>query len=415
MRSIIKHPELAEEGKIRVDWAEQHMPALKLIVDEYKDEKPLKDLKISACLHVTKETGVLIKSLHQLGAEVNLAASNPLTTQDDVAAYLAQIGINVFAWRGEKENEYFSMIKKILEFNPDIVIDDGGDLHVMLHEEERKRAMKILGGTEETTTGVIRLKALEKMEKLLYPVIAVNNAETKRMFDNKYGTGQSTMDGIMRATSLLLAGKKVVVCGYGWVGRGIASRARGLGAHVIVTEVDPIKAIEALLDGFEVMSINEAAEKGDIFITATGQINVIRGEHMVKMKNGAILANSGHFNVEVSIEDLEKMSVSKRKIRKNVDEYVLKNGKKLYLLGEGRLINLVAAEGHPPEVMMCSFSNQLLSIIYISKNHDKLTKKVYNVPRSIDKKVAEYILKAWNVKIDELIEEQVRYAKSWRW
>ncbi|RLG61248.1 adenosylhomocysteinase, partial [Candidatus Geothermarchaeota archaeon] len=361
---------------------------------------------------VTKETAVFIKSLKNLGADVSLCASNPLSTQDDVAAYLASIGVNVFAWRGETDEEYLSMIEKVIESKPDIAIDDGGDLHVMLHEREE---LQVIGGTEETTTGVIRLKALERARKLLYPIIAVNNAKTKRIFDNKYGTGQSTIDGIMRATSLLLAGKKVVVCGYGWVGRGIAKRAKGMGAHVIVTEVDPIKALEALFDGFDVMPMQKAAKVGDVFITATGQINVIRREHMLKMKNGAILANSGHFNVEISLRDLEEISVKKRRIKNHVDEYTLKNGRKLFLLGEGRLINLVAAEGHPPEVMTCSFSNQLLSVIYILRNHEKMDKKVYDVPENIDEEVAASVLKSWNIELDQLTEEQRKYAESWRW
>ena len=414
MKGRIKHPEWADKGRIKVEWAERHMPAIGEIVKKYLKTKPLEGIRIGACLHVTKETAVLVKALQQLGARVRLAGSNPLTTQDDVAAYLDSIGIEVFAWRGETQDEYFEMIKQVTEIKPDIVIDDGADLHVTLHEEKKEIAERILGGTEETTTGVIRLKALSKAGKLLYPVIAVNNAKTKTIFDNKYGTGQSTIDGIMRATSLLIAGKCVVVCGYGWVGRGIAMRAKGMGARVIVTEVDPIKAIEALFDGFEVMTIGKAAELGDIFITATGQIDVIREEHMLKMKDGAILANSGHFNVEVSVSDLERISVSKRKVREYVEEYTLKNGKKLYLLGEGRLINLVAAEGHPPEVMMCSFSNQLLSIIYIVKNHDKMERKVYNVPEEVDTSVAQYILKAWGVKIDKLTEKQKKYAESWR-
>ncbi len=413
MNSLIKYPELASRGELRVEWAEAHMPAIGEIVEEYRGDRPLKGRTVSACLHVTKETAVLVKALKSLGAKVALAGSNPLTTQDDVAAHLSTVGINVFAWRGETEDEYFTLLAKVLDFKPDVVIDDGGDAHVYVHERRRDLLEGVIGGTEETTTGVNRLRALEKAGKLKYPVIAVNDTRTKRIFDNKYGTGQSTNDGILRATSLLISGKTFVVCGYGWVGRGIAKRAQGMGANVVVTEVDPIHALEAYMDGFRVMSMSKAAEIGDLFVTATGQTRVIRSEHMEKMKDGAILANSGHFNVEISLEDLESHSMKKRSIRNALEEYTLRNGRKIYLLGEGRLINLVAAEGHPPEVMMCSFANQILSVIHLVETGGSLEPMVHVVPREIDMKVADFTLKGWDIEIDELTEDQRRYAESW--
>jgi len=390
------------------------MPALREAYEDYKDLKPLKGYKITLCLHITKETGAFIRVLKELGAEISLTASNPLSTQDEVAAYLAKIGINVFGWRGEDEDDYHEMMSTALDLEPNLVVDDGGDLHTMIHSERRELTQNIIGGTEETTTGVIRLRAMEKDGILKYPVIAVNDTPTKRLFDNKYGSGQSALDGILRATSLLIAGKIVVVAGYGYVGRGVAMRARGLGARVIVTEVDPVKAIEAHLDGFEVLPMYKAAEKGDIFITCTGMKGVIRGEHIKRMKDGAILANAGHFNVEVNINDLEELSRSKERIRKYIDKYILEDGRKIYLLGEGRLINLVAAEGHPPDVMMNSFTNQLLSIIYLVENRGKLENRVYQVPESIDGRVAEYTLRGWNIEIDKLSDEQKRYWESWK-
>jgi adenosylhomocysteinase len=412
LQSKIANPSLASEGEKSYSWAYRNMPALIKTIDSFGEKKPLAGKKIAMCLHVTKETSVLVMGLKKLGADVYLSAANPLTTQDDIAAYLSSQGITVFAWRGENTDEYFDCIRNILRVKPDIIMDDGGDAHITFHEEFSDH--KVIGGTEETTTGVTRLKALSKAGKLLYPVIAVNNAYTKFLFDNRYGTGQSTFDGLLRATSLLIAGKKVVVAGYGWVGKGIAKRARGLDAHVIVTEVDPLKALEAHMDGFEVMPMIKAAEVGDIFITATGQINVIRGEHLERMKDGAILANAGHFDVEINVKYLEQNSLSKRSVRQFVDEYKLKNGKRLYLIGKGRIVNLVAAEGHPPEVMMMSFSNQLLSVVYISENYSNLKNEVYDVPESIDRKVAMNALEAMGINIDEITEEQKRYASEWR-
>lgn len=389
------------------------MSALVRTIKSFGNKKPLNGKKIAVCLHVTKETSVLVMGLKKLGAEVALGAANPLTTQDDIAAYLSSKDIKVFAWRGESTQEYFNCIKQILRFKPDIIMDDGSDTHITLHEEREFSSYKILGGTEETTTGVTRINALSNAKRLRYPVIAVNNALTKFLFDNRYGTGQSTLDGILRATSLLVAGKKVIVSGYGWVGRGIAKRARGLDAHVTVTEVDPFKALEAHMDGFTVMSMNEAASIGDVFITATGQVHVIRGEHIEIMKDGAILSNAGHFNVEIDVNYLEKNCVNERTVRNFVKGYKMKNSRTLYLIGEGRIVNLVAAEGHPPEVMMMSFSNQLLSAIYISENHRSLKNRVYNVPESIDKSVVMNALKSFGIRIDEVTKEQKKYSSSW--
>jgi adenosylhomocysteinase len=380
----------------------------------YSGKRPLEGVRISASLHVTKETAVLVRTLQAWGASVSLAPCNPLSTQDDVAAALVEDGVSVFAWRGMSSDEYFWAIRVVGSRDPDIVMDDGSDLHVTLHEELGDRALKVWGGTEETTTGVIRLRALEKAGRLLYPVIAVNNARTKYLFDNRYGTGQSTVDGILRATNMLLAGKTAVVAGYGWVGRGVAMRLRGMGARVIVTEVDPVRALEAVMDGFEVMPMARAARIGDILVTATGNRDVIRAEHMLEMKDGAILANAGHFNVEVSVEDLERISVSRRTLRPYVEEYVLKNGKRLYLLAEGRLVNLVAAEGHPSEVMDMSFSNQALAVLYIKENRGKLEPRVYDIPPGQDEMVARLKLETMGVEIDELTEEQRRYLESWK-
>jgi len=414
--SRVKDLGLAEQGMVQIEWAEQHMPVVsKFIRERFSRERPLNGIVVGAVLHVTKETAALVRTLVQGGARVFLAASNPLSTQDDVAAALAsQEGIEVCAWRGMNEKEYFDCIRWVAKQEPNVVIDDGGDLHATLHKEFPEIAEKVWGGTEETTTGVIRLRAMEKQGVLKYPAIAVNDARTKMMFDNRYGTGQSALDGIMRATNILFAGKKVVVAGYGWVGRGIAIRARGLGARVIVTEVDPIRALEAVMDGFDVMPMKEAAKIGDIFITATGNKKVIRKEHFEVMKDGAILANAGHFNVEIWIPDLEQLAVSKRTIRNYVTEYKLRDGRKIYLLAEGRLVNLVAAEGHPSEVMDMSFANQALAVEYIVKNRDKLEKKVYNVPDEIDKEVARLKLKAMGIEIDSLIPEQVEYLQSWQ-
>jgi adenosylhomocysteinase len=410
----VKDLSLAGRGRIQVEWAERHMPVLVKLRDMYSGKRPLEGVRISASLHVTKETAVLVRTLQAWGASVSLAPCNPLSTQDDVAAALVEDGVSVFAWRGMSSDEYFWAIRVVGSRDPDIVMDDGSDLHVTLHEELGDRALKVWGGTEETTTGVIRLRALEKAGRLLYPVIAVNNARTKYLFDNRYGTGQSTVDGILRATNMLLAGKTAVVAGYGWVGRGIAMRLRGMGARVIVTEVDPVRALEAVMDGFEVMPMARAARIGDILVTATGNRDVIRAEHMLEMKDGAILANAGHFNVEVSVEDLERISVSRRTLRPYVEEYVLKNGKRLYLLAEGRLVNLVAAEGHPSEVMDMSFSNQALAVLYIRENRGKLEPRVYDIPPGQDEMVARLKLETMGVEIDELTEEQRRYLESWK-
>ncbi len=416
MEYRVRDPGLAPSGRRQIEWAEMHMPVVARIIRErFEREKPLKGVKVGAVLHVTKETAALVRTLKAGGAEVRLAASNPLSTQDDVAAALVEDGVEVCAWRGMSEDEYFSCIRFVAEWEPNIVIDDGGDLHAMLHDKYPSIAERIWGGTEETTTGVIRLRALERQGLLRYPVIAVNDAYTKMMFDNRYGTGQSAIDGVLRATNILIAGKVVVVAGYGWVGRGIALRARGMGARrVIVTEVDPIKALEAVMDGFEVMPMREAARIGDVFITATGNKAVIRREHFEVMKDGAILANAGHFNVEIWIPDLEALAVAKREIRPCVTEYRLRDGRRLYLLGEGRLVNLVCAEGHPSEVMDMSFANQALSVEYITKNKGRLEKRVYRVPREIDEEVARLKLRAMGIEIDELTEEQKRYLESWK-
>ncbi|BAK54243.1 adenosylhomocysteinase [Sulfurisphaera tokodaii] len=409
----VKDLSLAEQGKKQIEWAEIHMPALMEIRKQFEKEKPLQGLRISAVLHVTKETAVLVKTLKIGGATVALAGSNPLSTQDDVAAALVEEGIRVFAWRGETEKDYYDNIKEILKYEPQIIMDDGGDLHAYVHENMPQ--LKLFGGTEETTTGVIRLKAMEEQGVLRYPVIAVNNAFTKYLFDNRIGTGQSTIDGILRATNILIAGKVAVVAGYGWVGRGIAQRLRGMGARVIVVEVSPLRALEAVMDGFDVMPMSKAAELGEIFITATGNINVIRKEHILKMKDGAILANSGHFNVEIDVKGLKEMAKSSRLIRPNLEEYELPNGKRIYLLAEGRLVNLAAAEGHPSEVMDLSFSNQALSVKYIYENRGKLENKVYNVPQEIDETVAKLKLNGMGIEIEPMTQEQIEYMKQWRY
>jgi adenosylhomocysteinase len=415
MEFKVKDVSLAEKGELKIAWAEKHMPVLMLLRRKYSEIKPLKGIRVGAVLHVTKETAVLTLALLEAGAEVYLAGSNPLSTQDDVAAVLAERGIHVFAWRGQTSDEYYWCISKVAESSPDVVIDDGADLHALLHEKYVNVAENVVGGTEETTTGVNRLRALESSGLLKYTVIAVNDSYTKYLFDNRYGTGQSTFDGILRATNILVAGKTVVVAGYGWVGKGIAMRARGLGARrVIITEVDPIKALEAVYDGFEVMPMSKAAKVGDIFITATGNIAVIRKEHFEKMKDGAILANAGHFNVEVWIPDLENLAASKRTIMPNVTEYELFNGRKLYLLTEGRLVNLVAAEGHPSEVMDMSFANQFLAVKYIVDNKDRLPKAVIRIPRELDEMVARLKLEAMGIEIDNLTPQQKEYLSSWR-
>jgi len=408
----VKDPDLASKGELLIEWASIHMPVLNQIKHQFEKEKPLKGLMIGACIHVTKETAVLMNTFTAGGADVALCGCNPLSTQNEVAAALAEQGINVYAWRNETTEEYYWCINKVIDHKPTITLDDGADLVSTVHIKRKEALEKIKGGTEETTTGVVRLRAMEKAGALKYPIIAVNDAYTKYLFDNRYGTGQSTIDGIIRTTNLLMAGKNFVVCGYGWCGRGIALRARGMGANVIVTEVDPVKALEAVMDGFRVTSIDNASSIGDIFVTTTGDTNVIRKEHMLKMKSNAILANSGHFNVEINIPDLESVTSSKRNIRPNLEEYLLQNGKKLYLLAEGRLVNLAAAEGHPSEVMDMSFANQALCVKYIVQK-GKMKPKVYKVPKGIDNLVASLKLKAIGVEIDKLTEEQKKYIATW--
>jgi adenosylhomocysteinase len=408
----VKDKSLAPQGHLQIEWASRHMPVLNLIKNRFEKEKPLKGLTLGACLHVTKETAVLVEALTAGGAKIALCGSNPLSTQDDVAAALADKGVHVFAWRGQNTEEYYKCIDNVLDYKPSITLDDGADLVGTLHSKRQAELKNVKGGTEETTTGVIRLRAMERDGCLKYPIVAVNDAYTKYLFDNRYGTGQSTIDGILRATNTLIAGKAFVVCGYGWCSRGIAMRAQGLGANVIITEVQPTRALEAVMNGLRAMPIAEAATIGDIFVTATGDINVIRKEHMQKMKDGAIMANSGHFNVEINIKDLESMSTAKRTMRPNLEEYTLKDGRKLYLLAEGRLVNLAAAEGHPSEVMDMSFANQALCAEYIAKTA-KLTPNVFTVPKEIDEKVAELKLKTMGVKIDELTAEQKKYLSTW--
>ena len=408
----VKDKSLAPQGHLQIEWASKHMPVLNIIKSRFEKEKPLKGQTLAACLHVTKETAVLIKVLIAGGAKVALCGSNPLSTQDDVAAALADSGVHVFAWRGQNTEDYYKCIDKVLDFKPTITMDDGADVVGMIHSKRQNLIKDVKGGTEETSTGVVRLKAMEQDGSLKYPIIAVNDAYTKYLFDNRYGTGQSTIDGIMRATSVLLAGKNFVVGGYGWCSRGIAMRAKGLGANVIVTEVQPTRALEAVMDGYRVMPMAEAAPIGDIFVTATGDISVIRKEHMQKMKDGAIMCNSGHFNVEINIPDLESLTKAKRTMRPNMEEYCLKDGRKLYLLAEGRLVNLAAAEGHPSEVMDMSFANQALCSEYVAKTA-KLQTKVYTVPKDIDEKVAELKLKSMGVSIDELTAEQKKYLSTW--
>ena len=408
----VKDESLAQKGFLQIEWASKHMPVLNQIKKRFSQEKPLKGVTLGACLHVTKETAVLVDALMAGGANVALCGSNPLSTQDEVAAALAQLGVHVFAWRGQTTEEYYWCIERVIDHKPLITLDDGADLVSTIHSKRTDVLPNMKGGTEETTTGVLRLKAMERSGTLKYAIIAVNDAYTKYLFDNRYGTGQSTIDGIMRATNVLLAGKKFVVCGYGWCGRGIALRARGMGAHVIVTETNPFRALEAVMDGFHVMPISEAAEVGEIFVTATGDINVIRKEHMQKMRDGAILANSGHFNVEISLKDLEELSVSKRIVRQNLEEYTLKDGRRLYLLAEGRLVNLAAAEGHPSEVMDMSFANQALCVEHLVKA-ERMPPRVYLVPKEIDEAVARLKLEAMGIKIDELTEEQERYLATW--
>jgi adenosylhomocysteinase len=414
MNYDIKDSKLAAEGKLRIEWANQSMPVLNQIRKRFEAELPLKGIKAAACLHVTTETASLMQTLKAGGAEVQLCASNPLSTQDDVAASLVQHdNIPVFAIKGEDNKTYYDHINAVLDMKPHMTMDDGADLVSTLHSDRTELIGGVQGGTEETTTGIIRLRSMAEDGVLKYPIIAVNDANTKHFFDNRYGTGQSTMDGIIRATNRLIAGTNFVICGYGWCGRGLATRARGMGANVIITEVDPLKALEAVMDGFRVMPIEEAAKLGNIFCTLTGNINVIRKEHFNLMKDGAIVSNSGHFNVELDLKGLEEISTGKRTIRTFVEEYTLQNGRRVNVLGEGRLINLAAAEGHPSSVMDMSFANQALSAEYLVKRESSLKVGVYPVPEAIDAKIAEMKLASMGISIDRLTGEQAKYLTSW--
>lgn len=410
----VKDIKLAEGGRRRIDWAEREMPVLRLIRERFRQERPLSGLRIAACLHVTTETANLMQTLHDGGADVVLTASNPLSTQDDVAAALVSHSeIPVFAIKGENNVTYYKHIHSSLDHQPHFTMDDGADLVSTLHKERRDLLSNVIGGTEETTTGVIRLRAMAADGALCFPVIAVNDAMTKHLFDNRYGTGQSTVDGIVRATNILLAGKNFVVAGYGWCGRGLASRARGMGANVIVAEIDPLPALEAVMDGYRVMPMTEAAKIGDIFVTVTGDLNVIDRHHFEVMKDGAIVANSGHFNVEINIPALDEMATEKRLVRPFVEQYWLPDGRRINLLGEGRLINLAAAEGHPASVMDMSFANQALGIEYMVKHAHELENKVYSVPGEIDRNIARLKLDAMGIQIDTLTQQQVNYLNSW--
>ena len=414
MKYDIKDLKLAKKGKLQIEWAGKDMPVLELIKKRFKIQKPLKGIRLACCLHVTTETANLMIALKAGGAEAVLCASNPLSTQDDVAASLVKDhGIGVFAIKGEDNKTYYKHLNSALDIKPNITMDDGADLVSAIHKKRKDLAKYIIAGTEETTTGVIRLRALEKMGLLKFPVIAVNDAQTKHFFDNRYGTGQSTLDGILRATNKLIAGSTFVVCGYGWCGRGLAMRARGAGANVIVTEIDPLCALEAIMDGFRVMPIKQAAKIGDIFVTLTGNTDVIAKDHFKVMKDGAIVANSGHFNVEIDIPGLKAISKARRNTRDFVEEFTLKNNKKIYLLGEGRLINLASAEGHPASVMDMSFANQALSAEFVVKKSSSLKKKVYTVPEKIDKNIAKLKLKAMGIAIDKLTPKQTKYLASW--
>ena len=412
--SNIKDPALAEAGLARIHWADGQMPVLRSIRERFAREKPLAGLGIGACLHVTTETANLMITLRAAGASIALCASNPLSTQDDTAAALAgEYGIPTFAIRGEDEETYYRHIEAVIDSRPNITMDDGSDLVTVLHTRHTARLSEVRGGTEETTTGVIRLRAMARDGQLRYPVVAVNEALTKQMFDNRYGTGQSTLDGLMRATNLLLAGRTLVVCGYGWAGRGLASRAHGMGAHVIVTEVDPTRALEALMDGYRVMPLVEAAKEADVIITVTGDLNVVDTQHFQAMKDGCIVANSGHFNDEINIPALTSLARAHRPARPLVEEYEMRDGRRLYLLAEGRLLNLSAAEGHPAAVMDMSFANQALSAVYIAQHAAELAPGVYDVPEDIDKEVARLKLTSMGIRIDELTDDQRKYLASW--
>ena len=413
MPSDISNRSLAKAGQARIDWAGRFMPVLGRITQRFKKERPLKGLRVGCCLHVTTETGQLAETLRAGGADVSICASNPLSTQDDVAAALTARGFKVYARRGENRQTYYSHILAVLRGKPHLTMDDGADLVSTIHQKFRKMADTMVGSTEETTTGVIRLKALAAQGKMLFPVVAVNDSQTKFMFDNRYGTGQSTLDGIVRATNILLAGSAVVVCGYGWCGRGVAMRARGMGSRVIVTEVDPVKALEAVMDGFEVMPLAEAASQGDLFITVTGDVRVINGLIFRRMKDGAIVCNSGHFNVEIDLEALKRMARAYREIKPNVVEYVTRSGRRIMVLSEGRLVNLSCAEGHPAQVMDMSFANQALSAEWLVQHRGRLEPKVYRLPEEIDGQIAALKLKSRGIAYDRLTPEQKRYLASW--
>jgi len=409
--SEVKDIKLAKQGKLNIEWAEDHMPVTMKIRKDFEKEKPLEGVNVGFALHVTKETAVLVRTLIAGGADVSITGCNPLSTQDDIAAALADEGVDVYAWRGETNEEYYSNINKVLDHKPNITIDDGADLIFTIHKEREDLMKHIKGGCEETTTGIIRLRAMENDGVLKYPVMATNDADTKHMFDNHYGTGQSSIDGILRATSILFAGKVVVIGGYGWCGRGVAARAKGMGSNVVITEVDPTLALRAAMDGYMVMPMADAACIGDIFITVTGNRDIIRKEHFEKMKSGAVVCNTGHFNIEIDIDALEGISKGKKIIRENVEQYELKNGGKIYLLAEGRLVNLAAAEGHPSEVMDMSFADQAMACKYIWEN--ELPPGVHKIPKEIDEMVARLKLETMGLKIDELSKQQVKYLESW--
>jgi adenosylhomocysteinase len=410
----VKDLGLADEGKLHIEWAEAQMPVLRLIRERFSRERPLEGVRVAACLHVTSETANLVITLRDGGADVTLCASNPLSTQDDVAsALVAHYGIPTFAIKGEDEQTYYQHITATLDTRPQLTMDDGADLVTLLHTQRAELLADVVGGTEETTTGVIRLRSMANDGVLRYPIVAVNEALTKHMFDNRYGTGQSTLDGILRATNVLLAGRTVVVCGYGWCGKGVAMRAKGHGANVIVCEVDPTRGIEALMDGHRVMPIAQAAREGDIFVTVTGNLKVLSGEHLASMRDGAMVANAGHFNAEIDIEAMEAVAKNKRRVREFVDEYTYPDGHRVYLLGEGRLINLAAAEGHPAAVMDMSFANQALAAEYMLRHNAELERRVYAVPEPIDREIARLKLESMGVRIDTLTAEQAKYLESW--
>jgi len=414
MKYWVKNIKLASEGELKIEWAQREMPVLASISKEFRRNKPFKNLSLACCLHVTKETAVLVRTLEMGGAKVVICGSNPLSTQDDVAAALAKGGIATYAWKHQNNKDYYKCLNLVLDHKPKITIDDGADLISLIHSERQELLKTVWAGQEETTTGVIRLRAMAKDGALKYPVVAINDTPTKHMFDNYYGTGQSTMDGLLRATNILLSGKVVVIAGYGYCGKGMALRAKGLGARVIVTEVDSLPALQAVMDGFEVMPMKEAAKLGDVFLTATGDKDVLTSEHMRLMKDGAVLGNSGHFNVEINVPHLEKLSKSKKTVRSEFEEFSLKNGKKIFLIAEGRLMNLAAAEGHPSTVMDMSFADQALTAAWLVRNYKALENRVYDVPKEIDEKVAQLKLSSLGVKIDKLTPEQKKYLASWQ-